>query len=108
MTAYSVILTQRDKRNPIALAKALASIRKTPLQDQLHVAKRGWGVVQAHLEQAAAGLLNDQLNKAGIPSAVIADEALMTLPAAEPLKKWEAERMAGVTVIAAAGITQTT
>jgi hypothetical protein len=105
---FSVILSSQDKRDPMGLAKALAAIRKTPLQDQLLPAKRGWGVIETNLEEDAAKQLHLQLQTTGIHCSIVADSDFSQPPAAETIKQLDSGSLTGCLLIAAAAITQTT
>jgi len=105
MSACSVILATPEYPDIMALAKALAAIRRAPVQDQVHVAKRAWGIISEHLSEADAGTLVDSLRRAGIECRVVAGEAIAPLPPAETLLKMEAGVADSLALIAAAGYT---
>jgi len=102
---FSVILTRPEQREPMVVAKAMAAIRKTPVQDQVSAAKSGWGIVASHLEAQEAQHLAKELSVAGLESKVCS--ALATLPDFQALTKWESTFCDGLDLIAAAGITVT-
>src|SRR4051812_40473196 len=106
-TGFCVILTRPEQRDPLALAKALASIRKTPVPDQSVAAKNCWGLFEIDPDESAALQLSDGLTAAGIENRIIQAGRLATLPEAIPLDRFEGFSAAGLILIAAAGVTVT-
>lgn len=92
----------------MVLAKALAAVRGTPLQDQSVAARRSWGIVADDLSQAEAKELGTALRAAGLECAVGPTKALATLPEAEVVRTFDALPDGSPTLIAVAGITVTT
>jgi hypothetical protein len=99
---HLVILSRPEQRDPMVVAKALAAIRKTPLQDQVTVAKGGWGVLAENLLAAEAEQLVNGLRQAGLESQAV--PALSPIPDAQPLIRWDPGITNGLGLIAAAGI----
>jgi hypothetical protein len=104
-TAFAVILTRPEQREPMVLARALASIRKTPVQDQVMPAKSGWGIVAENLNAEEARRLVEGLSQAGLESKAV--PALSPLPPAQALTRWDPAILDELALIAAAGITVT-
>jgi len=104
-SSFSVILTRPDERDPVALAKALAGIRNTPVQDQVGPAKSGWGVVAENVSAGEAQRMTEDLRQAGLASQVVS--TLAPLPESQPLTRWEPAAADRLVLIAAAGITVT-
>lgn len=105
---FALIQRDREAWDPIALAKALAAVRGTPLQDQALEARRAWGIVADDLSKAEAQELGKALREAGVECAVGPTAALAELPAVEPADTLDALPDASPILIAVAGITITT
>src|SRR5262249_52948424 len=67
---------------PMALAKALASVRKTPLQDQIFIAKGSWGIVAENLTAESADALTQSLAQAGVECKSVRSASIPALPKA--------------------------
>ncbi len=89
-STYAVLLSKPEGCEPVVLAKALAAVRKTPLQDQMPVAKGAWGIVAQHLNDTDAMALVHGLASLGIESMRCPEATLASLPEAEPVKTWAA------------------
>ena len=105
---FSVLLTDRTARDPMALAKALAAARKTPVQDQVAIARKSWGVIAENLSSDEAQGLSKSLQASGIPSVVCLSSSMPALPPAEPVTTAPPLLAAKPVLIAAAAITITT
>lgn len=103
-------LIQRDRLSwdPTELAKALATVRETPVHDQAAAARRAWGIVADDLSQEEAQELGKALRSAGVECAVGPTAALAKVPSAEIVHSVEALPDAQPVLIAAAGLTITT
>jgi len=104
---FAVILTRPDRYDPMAVAKALAWVRKTPLQDQVSAAKKGWGILAEHLSAEEARSLADGLGRAGLESASLPAASLVALPEAKPILSVEPGMIDRLALICAAAITVT-
>jgi hypothetical protein len=102
---FSVILSHPEQRDPMGLAKALAAVRRTPLQDQINAAKRAWGILAESLTESDASRLSGVLREAGLETTVA--PALAAIPAAQPASRFEPALTHQLILIAAAGITVT-
>ena len=104
------IVLQRDRHalDPIELAKALAEIRGTPIQDQVVAARGTWGLVAEGLSGQEAKALATALGEAGIPCAVGPTRAVVELPPVEPASALEDLPSRDPLLIAVAGIEVTT
>jgi hypothetical protein len=92
----------------MALAKALAAARETPVQDQMLVARRAWGIVAEDLPESEARALGKALRSSGMECAVGRTAALAELPAVEGARTADALPAAPPILIAVAGLTVTT
>jgi hypothetical protein len=92
----------------MALAKALAQIRQTPLQDQVRVAKNCWGIIASDLDEPAATAVSQKLSAAGFASQAIPTKALSALPDPVAVNRFDALPTAGLVLISAAAVTVTT
>jgi len=104
---FAVLLSDRNSKDPVALAKALAAARKTPLQDQMVFAKSCWGILAENLGQEEAQNLKLSLGQAGVQTIVCPNASLVLLPAAEPAKTIQPLLAAKPVLIAAAAVTVT-
>jgi hypothetical protein len=104
---FAVLLTDRQARDPVPLAKALAAVRKTPLQDQMLAARRAWGIVADDLGKEAATELGASLERAGLANVVCRASALVDPPHPDPAKKHEDLPVSQPNLIAVAAITVT-
>jgi len=104
-STVSVILTRPDQREPMILAKALAAFRKTPVQDQIVPARKGWGIIAEHIGSEEAQRLVEGLRQSGLESKVV--PSLAALPAAQAITRWETSIPEQPVLMAAAGITVT-
>jgi hypothetical protein len=106
-TRFALIQLDRETRDPMALAKALAAARKTPVQDQVLVAKRAWGIVAENLSEGEAKALGQSLRSSGLACAVGPTSALAELPAVELAESVDELPAVHPTLIAVAAITVT-
>jgi hypothetical protein len=107
-SSFVVLLTRPEQRDPMALAKALASARKTPLQDQIIAAKNGWGVVAENLSEPAAQNLVKQLRQDSLETVALPSTSLVQVLETVPATKFEPLLSLQPILIAAAGLTITT
>jgi hypothetical protein len=105
---FALIQRDREAWDPTALAKALAAVRGTPVQDQALVARRAWGIVADDLSEADAKALGKALRSAGVECAVGPTAALAELPSVETVAAVDALPAAQPILIAVAAITVTT
>jgi hypothetical protein len=106
-STFAVILARSEARDPVALAKALAAARKTPLQDQMVFAKSCWGILAENVSQQDADALAQGLKQSGIESVVCPSSTLLQLPPVEPATTIQPISAAKPVLIAAAAITIT-
>lgn len=106
-TTFAVLQLDRE-RDPMALATALASIRGTPVQDQVLAAKAAWGIVEEALPEAEARELGRALRAAGVECAVGRTSSIVTPPTAESIRSTEALPDEAPTMIAVAAVTVVT
>ena len=104
---FFVLLARQEDRDPMPLAKALASARQPPLQDQMMTAKNSWGILAENLSEADARHLVESLQTAGVESIAKPAESLATLAKAEPAATMESIPTSQLVLIAAAAITTT-
>jgi hypothetical protein len=104
---FCVLLTQAEQRDPLALAKALAAIRKTPVPDQSVAAKNCWGLFEIGSNENSARELSQGLTAAGISNRIIPSSRLAPLPDPIPLDRFDGLSGVGLILIAAAGVTVT-
>jgi hypothetical protein len=104
---FALIQLDPTSHDPMALAKALAAVRETPLQDQVLVAKRAWGIVAEDLSETEARALGRALRSSGVECAVGPTAALAELPAGEAARTADALPAAHPILIAVAAITVT-
>ena len=105
---FALILRDRESRDPMVLAKALAAARETPVQDQVLSAKAAWGIVAEDLSEPEARTLAQALRSSGIACGVGPTAALAALPAVERAGTLDALPSADPVLVAVAGITVTT
>lgn len=105
---FSLIQLERASPDPMALARALASVRDTPVQDQVIAARRAWGIVAEDLPEEEARTLAQALRPSGVECAVAPAASVADLPAAEPATTIDALPADDPILIAAAGLTVTT
>jgi len=91
----------------MAVAKALAAVRKTPVQDQVAAAKSGWGFLAENLSAEEAQSLVDGLSRFGLESASLPVSSLVQLPEARPIGRFDPTLADQLILIATAGITVT-
>ena len=106
--SFAVVLRERDARDPVPLAKALAALRRTPLQDQVLAARNAWGIVAQGLSEADAGALAGGLGAAGVSCLVCPVAALVEPPRVEPAVKLSDLPEGAARLIAVAAVTVTT
>jgi hypothetical protein len=104
---HAVLLAERGARDPLVLAKALAAARKTPVQDQVVLAKSCWGILTDHATTEEAHALKQALEAAGVKTVVCPATSLLALPAAEAVNALTALPAAKPILFAAAGVTIT-
>jgi len=108
MDRFAVIRVDPESHDPMVLAKALATIRETPVHDQVLIAKSAWGIVANDLSQDEANALGKALRAMDIECAVGPTSALAELPPVEAAGTIDVLPDAQATLIAVAGITITT
>lgn len=86
------------------LAKALAEVRGTPVQDQVVEARRAWGILAEGLSEAEARSMARELRGAGVPCAVGPGAAMAELPPVEVAASLEEIPSSDPTLVAAAAI----
>ncbi len=91
----------------MALAKALAAVRKTPLQDQMILAKSCWGILTDNLSRAEADVLAQALRQSGVKTVICQTSSIVRLPAAEELTSIPSFPAAKPVLVASAAITIT-
>jgi hypothetical protein len=104
---FVALLKSQAARDPAVLAKALAVVRKTPLQDQVLAAKNGWGFLAENLDAAQADAFSISLRQAGVENVVCPASFLATLPVAQEASTFKMLTEAPPVLIAAAAITVT-
>ncbi|MDT8368155.1 MAG: hypothetical protein RQ745_03035 [Longimicrobiales bacterium] len=104
---FALIQRDRESHDPMALARALAAVRETPVQDQVLAAKRAWGIVADDLPESEARALGRALGASGVECAVGPTGALAELPALEAVRTVDALPPAHPILIAVAGLTIT-
>ncbi|MGD8289185.1 MAG: hypothetical protein PVI31_11230, partial [Gemmatimonadota bacterium] len=67
---FALIQRDHESWDSIALARALAAVHGTPLQDQAIVARRAWGIVADDLSKSEAQSLAKALGAQGVECAV--------------------------------------
>ncbi len=107
-TTFAVLLERPDACDARVLARALAQVRKTPLQDQLMVAKSSWGIIAEKLGENEAGDLAAGLKSAGLSVVVFPAAELAVLPAADGVRDFQSLTAALPDIVAAAAIKITT
>ncbi len=105
---FALIQRDRELCDPMVLARDLAAVRGTPVQDQVRVAKRAWGIVAGDLSESEAGALGEALRSSGVEWVVHPTGALAELPAVEAAGTVDALPGAQPILIAVAGVTVTT
>lgn len=104
---FALIQADRESRDPMALARALAAVRETPVHDQVLAAKSAWGIVAEDLSESEARALKQALRSSGVACAVGPTAALAEPPAVEAAGTVDALPAAHPILIAVAGITVT-
>jgi hypothetical protein len=105
---FAVIQVDHESWDPMALAKALAAIRETPVQDQVLAAKAAWGIVADDLSESGAQALGKALRARGVGCAVGPTAALVELAPVEAAETLGALPDAAPTLVSVAAITITT
>ena len=67
---FALIQLDRESHDPMELARALATVRQTPVQDQVLAAKGAWGIVADDLSESDAKALGLALRSLGVECAV--------------------------------------
>ena len=80
---FALIELDRESRDPMALARAFAEARSTPVQDQVLAAKRAWGILAEDLAESEARSLGRPY-ASGVKCALGPAAALAELPDGEP------------------------
>ena len=102
---FAVLELGRDERDPMALARALAAARGTPVQDQVITARRAWGIVEEDLTEAEATALAKTLTASGVECIARPASSLARLPDAESVTALEALPADRPALVAVAGLT---
>lgn len=105
---FAVIQLERESHDPMALAKALASVRETPVQDQVLAANKAWGIVAEDLPESEARALGQALGSTGLKCTAGPTAALAKLPEVEAAATVDELPAAHPILISVAGITVTT
>jgi len=105
---FALIQRDRESWDPTSLAKALATIRGTPVQDQALAARRAWGIVADDLSKTEAEELGRALRSAGVECAVGPTSKLAQLPPVEAFRTLDALPATPPILLAVGGITVTT
>ncbi len=105
---FAVLQLDRGERDPMALAKALAAARGTPVHDQVIAARSAWGIVADDLPEEAARALGRALREAGVECAVGPVAALPVLPDEEPATSIAEVPEGQPVLISVAAVTTTT
>jgi hypothetical protein len=92
----------------MTLAKALAQVRGTPVQDQVLEARAAWGIIAEDLPEGEARSLGLALKSAGVECAIGPVSALVDLPPVEPAPTIDALPSTDPSLIAVAGFEVTT
>lgn len=106
---YSVLLKRPEQLKTAELAKALAGLRKAPVQDMIHQARGCWGIIEEDQEEASAralaeGLEARALSALAVPSSLIHDLAPASAASAAD---WTSLNWSRVILIAAAALKKT-
>jgi len=104
---FALIQLDRATHDPMVLAKALAAVRETPVQDQVLEAKRAWGIVAEDLEESEARGLGRALRSAGVECAVGPMAAIARLPEVEVARTVDDLPPGDAILVAVAGTTVT-
>jgi hypothetical protein len=86
---FAVLLARPSAPEMMTLAKALAAVRRTPVQDQIGTAKSAWGIIAENLPESEAQHLAQGLSAAGISAVAVEQSALVRLPEAKPLAQMD-------------------
>jgi hypothetical protein len=105
---FALVQLDRESQDPMVLARALAAIRKTPVQDQVLAAKSAWGVIADDLSENEAKELQRGLWSQGVKSVVGPAAALSRLAPFEAVETLDALPTPPPILIAVAGTTLTT
>ena len=105
---FTLLRRDRHAHDPMTLAKALAEIRGTPVQDQVVEARGAWGLVAEGLSEREAKAMATALGSAGVPCAVGPTRAVIELSPVEVASTVRDLPPAAPTLIAVAGIEGTT
>ena len=89
--SYAVLLAEPERRDPGAVAKALAAHRGIPFQDAARLAKGTWGIAGEELSEEEARKLVERLGEAGLKGLALPANLLVELPAPRPAAKAELE-----------------
>jgi len=105
---FAVLRADKDAHDAMELARILAAVRETPLQDQVLEAKAAWGILGEDLSRSEAEALQHALHSAGLECGIGPMSALVALPAAQVVVRRDALPPVPPTLIAAAALTVTT
>ncbi len=92
----------------MVIAKALAHVHQTPVQDQMLHAKSAWGILAEGLPENAAASITTSLGQAGVTCLVCPASLLVTLPDFLAAQRVEDVLAAPVDALSAAAIKVTT
>ncbi len=85
MGTYAVLLGD-ENLDCTVLGQALAKAKKMPFQDAMPVARKCGGLVEEDMEAEAAEALAANLKEAGLDARAVAQDSLVQLPPALPVK----------------------
>src|SRR5437868_6102791 len=85
--SLAVILADPNGFQPPLVAAALAELRKLPMQDAIHIAKRSWGIVADGLDQSQATVLREALQAKGVASVVLPSDSVAEPRTANSIKQ---------------------
>jgi len=106
--SFAVILNALVIPPFMTLAKALASVDKTPVLDHIVQAKSSWGILAEHQPEALAQALHQGLTKAGMPSLCVRDAQVVVPPEPILMTALETLDFKRVVMIGVAGVPEVT
>lgn len=83
---YAVLLNSLEDFKPVAIAKAIASLRNKPLQDVVGAVRGSWGIIESGLAEGAAKELSAGLTEWGFPASYVLEENIAELPESAAIK----------------------
>lgn len=107
-TRFALIQLDREDHDHMALAKTLAGIRQTPVQDQVLQAKRAFGIIEDGLSKEEAQALGQALLSEGVKVAVGPMAALVGPAEPQPVTSIDELPAGSPTLISAAALTVVT